>query len=152
MVMNGVQPFISASVATKNYERGETLPLGSQPKPIETAQPGATIVNLGRAESVADVAKQYDVRHMSPLDMSKLSQRLYDTGAISFKDHSLLSFQPELGAGFVGDASLATAPKDFMQAWEQQLVNHQQRGEEAFAENDRRILNILGNIDALRQS
>lgn len=48
-----------------------------------------------RLDATLEIAKQYDVQLISPRDMADMSQKLYENGSISFKQHSLISFQPE---------------------------------------------------------
>lgn len=79
-----------------------------------------------------------------------MSLELYEGGSISFKDHALLSFQPELGNGALADPSAADTPKDFVAYWEGQFDAHTKAGARSFAQDDRKILNILKNLASLR--
>jgi len=85
-----------------------------------------------------------------------MSQELYQSGAITFQDHALLSFQPELSPEFnkmlPGPFGKPDAPRDFIAQWEAQLRAHEEMGEVNFAKNDQRILNILGNLAALHET
>ncbi|WP_200284747.1 hypothetical protein [Rhabdochromatium marinum] len=107
------------------------------------------VVELETAESVSKLTRNYNVRNMSPREMSVMSHELYQSGAISFEDHALLSFQPDLGTGYPGATNQADTPKDFIAHWERQLKLHEEHGQVSFAHNDRRILNILGNLKAI---
>lgn len=152
MIIDGIQQHVQTSFAAKRTEEGQNLPLPGVHTRIDFASFSSSVAsNFERAESLSGIARKYDVRSMSPREMSTMSQTLYQSGAISFQDHALLSFQPELGTGFIGAVNQADTPKDFIAHWEQQLKIHEQHGEESFAKNDRRILNILGNLDALSQ-
>ncbi len=106
-------------------------------------------VQLEQSTSLRELARDYDVRSMSPQEMSIMSQKLFNSDHISFREHALLSFQPELGVGFRGNRNLATEKKDFILHWENQLELHEKNGEKAFAENDKKILNILNNLQAI---
>lgn len=123
---------------------------------VVAAESRSAVVNVATARSLSDVASQYDVRGMSPQDMAAMSQTLYDSGAISFQDHALLSFQPELSPQFGKMAPSASGnpdtPRDFIAQWEAQLQIHDKLGDVGFAKNDQRMLNILGNLAALRES
>jgi hypothetical protein len=143
----------SISVA-KGNNIGQSLPLsGTQ---VETTATNSTGVNIETAMSLADVVRKYDVRNISPRDMAAMSLELYQSGAISFRDHALLSFQPELGPEFnktlAGTTGGPDAPRDFIAQWDTQLQIHEKMGDVNFANNDRRILNILSNLAALREA
>lgn len=115
----------------------------------DSASSDSVVTHLETAEAVSELAGKYNVRNMSPREMSVMSHELYQNGAISFQDHALLSFQSELGAGYPGATNQADTPKDFIAHWEQQLKLHEEHGEASFAQHDRRILNILGNLEAM---
>ncbi|MFD2111495.1 hypothetical protein [Thiorhodococcus fuscus] len=116
---------------------------------LATTSPSEDTTNLESADSLSRIAQKYNVRNISPREMSVMSQDLYQGGFISFQDHALLSFQPDLGDGYPGATNRPETPKDFIAHWEQQLKMHEQQGELSFAEKDRKILNILGNLDAI---
>lgn len=141
------QALSAAISASFGKHDGKILPSpASQDTPVPSC---ATRAHFESAKSVAELTKGYNVRNMSPREMSAMSYDLYESGAISFQDHALLSFQPELGAESSDITNQADTPKDFIAHWEQQLRLHKQHGETAFAQHDQRILNILGNIEAI---
>ena len=113
--------------------------------------PEVNEVNTATSEYVQRLSAGQDVRNMSPKEMAKFSQGLFDAGIISFKDHALLSFQPEIGAPNQGLGTIqpgnADKPRDYIAHWEAQLKAHEKAGETSFANNDRRILNILSNVN-----
>lgn len=158
MITTATQHQLSAATAAANSaERGgvgRSLPVSAGR--IATNESHSAIVNVGTAKSLADVAGKYDVRNMSPRDMAAMSQELYQGGAISFQDHALLSFQPELNQEInktLADTPVRPdAPRDFIAQWEKQLQVHEQQGDVKFAKYDQRVLNILGNLAALRAS
>ncbi|WP_051309296.1 hypothetical protein [Desulfogranum japonicum] len=129
---------------------GQNLP--NSATEVNSASSRSEKINLDTAESLSDIAQKYNIRNMSPREMSDMSQELYQKGAISFQDHALLSFQPELGFSSNENIHQADIPKDFIAHWEQQLQLHEQHGERAYAENDKRILNILSNIDTIAKA
>lgn len=138
---------LAAISAAKGKDTGQHLPAA------KTAEADSAPVNVETARSLGGLAGQYDVRNLSPRNMAALSQALYQDGAISFQDHALLSFQPELGPESNKTlAGSADAPKDFIAQWTTQLQVHESLGQSAFAKNDQRMLNILGNLAALRES
>ncbi|MBI3525876.1 MAG: hypothetical protein HY066_15390 [Betaproteobacteria bacterium] len=143
---------LTAISAIKGNGAGPSLPVSGTRAGITEAS--SVMVNVGTARTLADVAKKYAVRDMSPQEMAAMSQELYQSGAITFQDHALLSFQPELSPQFdktlLGAPGKPDAPKDFIAQWETQLQMHEKMGDVNFAKNDQRILNILGNLAALR--
>ncbi|HEY3433452.1 MAG TPA: hypothetical protein VGK09_13000 [Rhodocyclaceae bacterium] len=122
----------------------------------QTASSNTSVVDVSTSQSLADIAKKYDVRNMSPQEMATMSQELYQSGTISFQDHALLSFQPELSPQanqvLPGLGDQADTPKDFIAQWETQLQTHEKLGDVTSTKNDQRMLNILGNLAALHQS
>lgn len=102
--------------------------------------------------SLSDIAAKYDIRNMSPRQMVDLSTELFQKGVISEQDHMTLSFQPELGNQKSSGVNFGDpdAPKDFVAQWESQLDFHRKSGDTQSAEISQRMLNILGNLDALR--
>lgn len=144
---------LAAISAVKGEGVGQSLPVSGTR--VEATKSSPEVVNVRTAKSLADVARKYDVRNMSPRDMAAMSQELYQSGAISFQDHALLAFQPELSPEFnktlAGSPGKPDAPRDFIAQWETQLQIHENQGDVNFAKNDRRILNILGNLAALHE-
>ena len=131
---------------------GKNLPLsGSQADAIPSS---SAVTNFEAAESLSGIVRKYDILNMSPQEMSDMSQELYQKGTISFQDHALLSFQSELGSDSTGDISQANPhpSKDFISHGEEQLKFQEQQGGGSFSKNDRGILNILGDLDAIAHS
>lgn len=159
MITGAALQSLSASILTaisaaKENKSGNNLPPSGAG--IETATTNSAVVNLGTAASLADIAKKYDVRNMSPREMAAMSQELYQVGSISFQDHALLSFQPELGPEYsktlTGCPGKPDTPRDFMAQWNTQLKVHKKSGDTAFIRNDERILNLFGNLASLQES
>jgi hypothetical protein len=145
--MQAISLATSAAIGNKY---GQNSPLSA--KEVKSVSSGSEKTNFETAESLLGIAKKYNIRNMSPREMSQMSQELYQGGAISFQDHAFLSFQPELGFSPSSTVGQADMPKDFIAHWEQQLKLHEQQGERSFAENDRRLLNILNNLDVLAKA
>jgi len=144
----------AAISAAKQSNSGQSSPLSGVRDDATAAN--SVAVNFETSRSLAGIAKEYDVRNMSPRGMAAMSQKLYQSGAISFQDHALLSFQPELSPEFsktpLGHHGKPDGPRDFIAQWEMQLQIHEKRGDIRFSKIDRRMLNILGNLAALRES
>ncbi len=113
--------------------------------------------NIGTA---SDIAKKYDVENISPRDMATMSQILYDSGMISFQNHALLSFQPELNPDFDSTIGKMTdtigqpdAPINFLKEWKDRLEQEIKDGyPEHMIKNTKEVVSILDNFDALRNS
>ncbi len=144
-----MQANLTATSAAIGNKDGQNLPLSAMEVNSASVSSSSAKIDLETAESLSDIAKKYNIRNMSPREMSEMSQELYQGGTISFQDHALLSFQPELGFNSSEATNQADKPKDFIAHWEQQLKLHEQQGESSFAKNDRRMLNILSNLDAI---
>ncbi len=43
-------------------------------------------------KSISDIALRYDVQNITPRNMAKMSQELYDSGAIPLKNHAFIFF------------------------------------------------------------
>ena len=117
---------------------------------------GSTSTDFSQSALLSKIAQKYNVRNMSPREMASMSLELYQSGAISFQDHALLSFQPELGPQFNDlfpeTYDKADTPRDFIAQWESQLKMHEKYGDATSAKNDRRIINILANLLTLGDS
>ena len=121
-----IQSIYSETTVTTASVGGKNLP------PTDTqaySAPASVTTDFKTSESLSTLANKYDVRNMSPREMSEMSQNLYKGGVISFQDHALLSFQPELGDNSFGPNSQADTPKDFIAHWERQLHIHEQLGQ-----------------------
>lgn len=147
MITGATQQPLRANTLAANFAVGEKGSGQRLPAAGATGADSAP-VNVESARSLAGLAGQYDVRNMSSREMAAMSQTLHENGAISFQDHALLSFQPELGP----EPGNADAPKDFIAQWTTRQQVHESLGQAGFAKNDQRMLNILGNLAALRES
>ncbi|MDD5240512.1 MAG: hypothetical protein PHG47_02195 [Sulfuricella sp.] len=145
---------LTAISAAKGNKSGNNLPPSGAG--AETTTINSAVVNLAMATSLADVAKKYDVQNMSPREMAAMSHDLYQSGAISFQDHALLSFQSELGPQYdktlTGRSGNPDTPRDFIAQWDVQLKIHEKNGDTAFVKNDQRMLNLLSNLASLHES
>ncbi len=143
---------MEANYAAKATQGGIFLP-SSRTESGKTIN-GSTSTDFSQSALLSKIAQKYNVRNMSPREMASMSLGLYQSGAISFQDHALLSFQPELGPQFDNISpetyGKADTPRDFIAQWESQLKIHEKYGDAASAKNDSRIINILANLSTLR--
>lgn len=144
----------TAIYSARGNDPGQSLPVSGAR--IETTKTNLAAVDVETALSLAGVSRKYDVRNVSPREMAAMSQELYQGGAISFQDHALLSFQPELSPEFnkifPGRPGKPDTPRDFIAQWETQLQTDEKRSDKNASKNDQRIQNIIGNLAALRES
>ena len=109
---------------------------------------------------VKNISKQYDVTSISPVEMAKMSQQLFDTGNINLKQHSMLSFQPEMNPVYnttigkmTNKVGQPNEPKNFLGEWESRLVDQlNQNVPNEVIQNTKEIVSILANINTLRSS
>ena len=138
---------ISTVFSPKPADGGKVLPHSKQA--TESIGSDQAFPNLETVAALSSIAQKYDVRSMSPREMASMSQELFQRGFISYQDHALMSFQPDLGHALPGAVQQPDMPLDFIAHWERQLQVHAQRGETSFAANDRKILSLLGNLEVL---
>ncbi len=136
-----------------NYNKVKT-------EPVDSSTPVGGDIVSSNIKTVSDIAKKYDVKNISPRDMATMSSHLYDGGMISFENHALLSFQPELNQDFnrtIGQFTNTTgqpdAKRDFLGEWSDRLEQEIRDGYPAhMIKNTKQVVSILENMDALRSS
>jgi hypothetical protein len=145
---------MEANYAAKATQGGNFLPASYAASGDSVS--GSMSTDLSQSAFLSKIAQKYDVRNISPREMAAMSLELYQSGAISFQDHALLSFQPELGPQFndiFPEAyDKADTSRDYIAQWESQLKIHEKYGDATSAKNDRRIINILANLSTLHDS
>lgn len=120
--------------------------------------PDSVLQNNNKNKKLSEIMRNYDVENISPKEMAKMSQELFDNGHISFKVHSFLSFQPELNPSFNSTVSkLANTTgnpdqaRNFLKEWEDQLRELQKEGASSIIiSNTKEVVNILGNLHTLQ--
>ena len=141
-------------------------PAGTPPAP-EPAGPPAPAEQAGErvgtpAEAaprtpLQEVAQSYQVRAISPRDITDLSFDLHVAGFLSYEEYSLLAFQPELHPDFdkttgalIGERADPDRRRDFVALWEDRLAferEHNPADTETIARVER-ILGVLRAIDS----
>jgi hypothetical protein len=83
---------------------------------------------LRMAATVAEIANEYNVRHMTVYQMAEMSRRLYLAGAICLPEYAVMSFQPNLYPEFRSDVKTYRRmqknpedPRDFVAAWREHV-------------------------------
>lgn len=111
-------------------------------------------------QTVSNIAQHYDVTNISPKEMAEMSQQLFDSGNITLKQHSMLSFQPELNPSYNSTIGKMTdtiaqpdVPRNFLGEWKDLLEHQMNNGyPEHIIQNTKEVVSILDNLNALRSS
>lgn len=100
----------------------------------------------------ADAARDIDVRDATPREILKLSNQLYQAGAISYDDHLSLSFQPDINLDTPSESKpFSHDKKDHIALWqakEQNVIRF--GGDRPQIEDTHRIQAILTYVDSLK--
>ena len=104
--------------------------------------------------SASEIMSHYDVNNVSPREMSRMSSELYSEGIISFEEHGLMSFQPELNQEqykkVTGNQANPDSPRDFISEWENRLTTQKKSGApQEFIKKTENILALLNNLHDL---
>lgn len=128
--------------------RPESAPEANTARP---AGQGHDDFNFSSADEVGSLLGDANVRRITPKNMARLSKTLYEAGYISFREHALLSFQPGMPVDGSSRPDQQGQPRDYIDTWERQVDLQQKNGERPdFIRQSKRILNILSNLDALK--
>ena len=136
-----------------NLARGrEPVPHEAPPLPA----PGPPAPGPPRRETVAGpITPAVDVHNLSPRQMAETSMDLYMVGAITWKEHAMLAFQPELHPDYdqtvgalTGEKADPDRPRDYVAIWEERLAFERKHnaGNDDRVERSRRIVNVLRQI------
>ncbi|MGB0682422.1 MAG: hypothetical protein ACPGOV_06925 [Magnetovibrionaceae bacterium] len=128
--------------------------------PLERSNlPVATEIEVIDAEPIAKGAGngRYDVRALSPRQAIEMSTDLYVSGVLSYDEHALLAYQPELQPDYnetigalTGQKAEPDRPRDFIAHWEDRLsfeIAHNGDNTE-LVDRTERILGVLRQIDS----
>ncbi|AJQ92982.1 hypothetical protein [Gynuella sunshinyii] len=148
MAISGIQSGYSAqnvsTVKTIADRSGNVVPVRQQ-------QDTVSISTTGKA---TEIMSRYDLTQISANDAVSLSDELYQSGVISFQQHSFLSFQPELGkadnvpAGWTNGN--ADAPGNLIADWENELSLKQSFGaDETSLQSTQQMVDLLHYLDSL---
>ena len=111
-------------------------------------------ISISTAGKATEIMSRYDLTRISASDAVSLSEELYQSGVISFQQHSFLSFQPELGkadnvpAGWINQN--ADAPRNLIAEWEKELSLKESFGaDERSLKSTRQMVDLLHYLDSL---
>jgi len=104
--------------------------------------------------SAKDIMSRYDVNNISPREMSNMSLELHLEGIISFEEHALMSFQPELNEEqynrITGNHAHPDDSRNFIDEWESKLKTQKKSGAPyEFIQKTENILALLNNLSSL---
>lgn len=123
---------------------GNTLPSGIN-SDIQISDKGKSFQTLAQG-----IMQKYDLNNITPRDMATMSSELYSSGVISFEEHAMISFQPELNTSQPAKFGSPDTPRDFIQDWESRLeLQKQYRAPKEFIEKTEHTLNLLKNLNSL---
>lgn len=137
------------------YSRGrELVPYETPPLPA----PGPPAPEPPRRETVAGpITPNLDVRDLTPRQMAEMSMDLYMVGVITWEEHFMLAFQPELHPDYdqtvgalTGEKADPDRPRDYVAIWEERLAFERKHnaGDDDRVGRSRRIVNLLRRIAA----
>lgn len=102
---------------------------------------------------LSNILSRYDITNCTPRQMADLSLELYEAGALNFRQHALLSFQPELGPQYdelcrsAGVSNTRNVPKNYIQVWEQRLADKKkENASPQMIKNTQEIVDILHEL------
>lgn len=115
---------------------------------VEISEKGKSI------SSAKGIMSRYDINNISPREMSNMSLELHLEGVISFEEHALMSFQPELNQEqynkITGNHANPDISRDFIDEWENKLETQKKSGApQEFIKKAEDILALLKNLNDL---
>ena len=135
-----------------------TAPALPAPVPVEAVSGNETAKAAAPEErsALTELIGGVDIHHMSPRQMTHLSQTLYAAGALTFEDYSQLAFQPELHPDYertigalTGEHAAPDRRRDFVSLWNEH-ADFQRRhnsGRPDLIAQSERIASVLSRIE-----
>jgi hypothetical protein len=124
--------------------------IGTLAEAVSRPDPRPAQVAAQPQESVwHQLGKGVDIHSMTREELAGISQALYQSGAIELSDHGVMSFNP----AFAGSSGLLTGTDasgkvDWEAEFRARLAQHMEDGDAGAVEQDRRVLEILGRLQA----
>jgi len=131
----------------------------AEKKPAPAPEIAPEAVQEPAAKSLSPLAQligNFNARSATPRQVENLSTDLYAAGAITFEDHALLSFQPDLHPDFdrtigalTGEQAHPDRPRDFVNEWDERAAFQRRHdtGHPEMAAQSERIAALLRGID-----
>ena len=135
------------------YSRGRDLvPYEAPPLPA----PGPPAPAPPRRETITGpITPDVNVRDLSPRQMAEMSMDLYMVGVITWEEHAMLAFQPELHPDYdqtvgalTGEKADPDRPRDYVAIWEERLAFERKHnaGNAERVGRSQRLVNVLRRI------
>lgn len=114
---------------------------------------------LALAGQVMQIVGDYNVRSMTPNEMSDMAYRLFSLGAIGLNEYAVMSFQPHMADDYDPRAGLYSSmkehpgePRDFVELWEKHFHALQlSRPSPTCLSITREILDLLKSFQPIQQ-
>jgi hypothetical protein len=119
-------------------------------RPAPVAGEGGDIVTISPEAVFLLAASQFDPRHITRNEVNELADTLRDGGAISLRDHALISSHAERQSFSGATGSNAAAPANLITEFQGQLAYDMAQSNITAVEADTRALAILGRLSSLR--
>lgn len=109
----------------------------------------------GTGPHLQPVVPDLDVRNLSPREIAELSLDLYANGILSWEEHAMLAFQPELNPAFndtvgalTGETAEPDRSRDYLDIWEKRLDFERRHNPENTdsLRNTRQIVQVLRRL------
>ena len=137
----------------RTTDNGSPPPSVADNQSLPALVPGEGVVDTSDTHP-GPLIPNVDVRALSAREMSDLSFELYANGILSWEEHELLAFQPELNPAYdstvgalTGETADPDAPKDHLSVWEDRFAFEKKYN----PENRDRLYAVRQIVAVLRQ-
>ncbi len=119
-------------------------------RPIHESDQGDDIVRVSPEAVFLFAASQFDPRRISRNEVNELADTLRDGGAISPRDHAILSTPPDRRIIASATGLEPASPANLIHEFQGRLAYDMAQSNIAAVESDTRALAILGRLSSLR--
>lgn len=134
---------------------GQTLPSSkvviAVDKELHISPEAQTFINTGQ-----EIMARYNIQDASPKEIATMSLELFDNEVISFEEHAMLSFQPELNSEqyqeIFGKVAEPDVARDFISEWQSKLNEQRSSGTPLeFSKKTQEMIHLLNNLQGLTE-
>ena len=125
-------------------------PAATAAQPVRQADPGDDIITVSPEAVFLFAASQFDPRSITRNEANELADTLRDGGAISPRDHAILSSPPDRATFAGAIATGETSPGNIINDFQNRLAYDMAQSNITAVESDTRALAILGRLSSLR--
>jgi hypothetical protein len=118
--------------------------------PAPVAGEGGDIVTISPEAVFLFAASQFDPRNITRNEVNELADTLHDGGAISLRDHAVISSPTDRQYFSSATGSNAAAPANLITEFQGKLAYDMAQSNILAVESDTRALAILGRLSSLR--